>query len=1051
MAIQITKLLDSDKTLSLAGTWVWAAGRELDVDSYIRLRCTFTIPSPPAPSPSVERGKGGPFPSVEKGIAKAAITVANAGGEYELWVNGQWAGRGGTPSTPEVHYADVHRIKRLLQPGANTIAILAHGYGSGGQWWAFSPSGIVAEVKVDGKVVAATAGPGPVWKATPAPEFSRRAHRFLFFLGFAEIVDMRDEQPDWTKPEFDDFGWPEAEPCTQLGSHAIIPREVPLPRTAYFPAKPSGAGKWMLPGGVQSIYLPPIVKQHGPGRYRLASFVMSPGVEPKLHVAADADYSLKINDIEVAHRYGGEEAMLDRYTEPQFRGTRYDALNPPEKVRLEPGWNEVVFEIDATERTAHVSLVLMHTFWMASVMPAVFSAAKKLDEPGWIVEKLSGPTPPPLPLPKGGEGDMAPPLPLPKGGEGMRSGDLCVIRGAPPVAGEDRNTIPLPTLGEGQGWGRLFVRADGHVAEVHSAWDISLSDRGVSGSRAGKLPKKDVVIEPGRYAIFDLGRVMSGRPAIEATAPTGAVLDLQYAEWITDYDKPLQAAGERYVDRVTWREGRHERQTVARRGVRFIKIFNRGAFLTPIPLSKCGEGNPLTPCPLSKPGEGEDRPAPLSTLGEGRGGEEGSRGGEEAVIHRVRIGVEKVVGKPTGTFQCSDERLNTIHRVSLDTLDISLNYQPVDCATRENGQYPGDAYVQAFQFFYNYPDLRLLRKGIRQFPRVQEPNGRFSGMTPAEWRHTLTDYCLIWVSWIADYYRHTGDVALVREMLPYAGKLFRFFRDMKAHHGLLARTSEEHFWVFLDHSPIHKRGLVCGYNAWYARALEDAAFLANVAGQPELEREYAAEASEIRQTCRRIFWDADAGLYRDCWTNTAGLSPSITFQTNVIAIFTGLATDEQLASMPAMMWRPDGSKIQPELAFMNPYFQHFVLEAMAKAGKHEWALAFLRSYWGLMLDCGATTTWEVFQSTGPTVPASSLCHPWSGAPAYWLPAYVLGVRCAGPGWSKAVVRPLATAGIDWAKGTVPTPRGPISVEWHRKDGAIELTRCETPEGVEVMR
>ena len=928
MAIQIAKLLDTDKTLSLAGTWVWAAGRELELDSYIRLRCKFTLDAEPA---------------------RAAITVANACGEYELWVNGQWAGRGGTPSTPDVHYADVHRIKRLLRPGENVIAILAHGYGTGGQWWAYSPSGIVAEVKVDGKVVAATAGPGPAWKATPAPEFSRRAHRFLFFLGFAEIVDLRDEQPDWAKAEFDDFAWPEAQPCASLASHAIIPREVPLPRTAYFPAKPTGAGKWKLPEGVQSIYLPPIVKQHGPGRYRLASFVMSPGVDPKLHVATDADFSLKVNGVKVAHRYGGEEAILDRYTEPQFRGNKYDALNPPEHVRLEPGWNEVVFEIDATDRTAHVSLLCVFSMWLTSVMPTIFSAAKKLDEPGWSVEKIGSPET------------------------------------------------------------KMIVRADGHVAEVHSAWDISLPDRGVSRSRGGKIAKRDVVIEPGRYAVFDLGRVMSGRPAIEATAPAGTVLDLQYAEWITDYDKPLQAAGERYVDRVTWREGRHERQTVARRGVRFVKIFNRGGFLS----------------------------------------DKHHRAGT-AIIHRVRIGVEKVVGKPAGSFQCSDDRLNAMHRVSLDTLDISLNYQPVDCATRENGQYPGDAYVQAFQFFYNYSDLRLLRKGIRQFPRVQEPNGRFSGMTPAEWRHTLTDYCLIWVSWIADYYRHTGDDALVREMLPYAGKLFRFFRDMKAHHGLLARTSDEYFWVFLDHSPIQKRGLVCGYNAWYARALEDAAFMASVAGQPGLEREYAAEASEIREACRRLFWDADAGLYRDCWTTTAGLSPSITFQTNVIALFTGLATADQLASMPARMWRPDGSKIQPELALMNPYFQHYVLEAMAKAGKHEWALAFLRSYWGLMLDCGATTTWEVFQSTGPTVPAASLCHPWSGAPCYWLPAYVLGVRCAAPGWSKAVIRPLASAGIDWAKGAVPTPHGTISVEWRREDGKIEVVRCQAPEGVEVV-
>ena len=922
--MKIQKLLATDKVLALAGTWVWTPGGELATDTYARFRRTFNLDALPA---------------------RATITVANTCGEYEMRVNGQWAGRGGCPSTPEVHYADTHRIKRFLQPGKNVIAILAHGYGAGGQWWTFSPSGLIAEVKAGKNVLLGT---DASWKCCLAPEFSRRAHRFLFFLGFAEIVDLRDEQPDWIKLDFDDYAWPAAEPCKELGSHALIPRETALPASTYFPAKPSGTGKWLCPEGIQSIYMPPIVKHHGTGRYRLTSYAMSTGYDTKLSIQCDADYVVKINGKEIAHKFGAEGAVLDRYTEASYRVNKWDLQAPPDKVRLEPGWNEVAVELDADERTAYVALIFTAHVWL-NVMPLRFSATKDPASPGWRVEKL--------------------------------------------------DVEKLDASGT-----KLYVQADGLTAEVHSAWDISLPARG------GKLPRKDVPVQPGRYVIFDLGRVMSGRPAIEATAPSGTVLDLQYAEWISDYDKPLQAAGDRYVDRITWREGRHTRQTVARRGVRFVKVFNRGGF------------------------PGDPARAHAGT----------------AIVHNVWAAVEKVVGKPSGSFECSDPLLNRIYKTSVDTLDISLNYQLVDCATRENGQYPGDAYVQAQQFFYLYNDLRILRKGIRQFPRVQEDSGRFSGMTPAEWRHTLTDYCLIWVSWLADHYRHTADLDLACEMMPCAEKLFGFFRAMKdADHGLLERTSDEYFWVFLDHSPIHKKGLVCGYNAWYARALEDAAYLAGELQQPDLAKKYAGEAAAIRAAARQLFWDGSAGLYRDCWAGGAP-SPSITFQTNVIALFTGLATDDQMKTMPAKMWRPDGSKIQPELTLMNPYFQHYVLEALAKAGKHDWALSFIRDYWGLMLDCGATTTWETFQSTGPVLPASSLCHPWSGAPAYWLPAYVLGVKCAAPGWRKAMVRPQATIGVDSARGAVPTPHGPISVEWQRKHGEIELVRCDAPEGVEVM-
>ena len=913
--MKINKLLSGDKPLSMAGKWIWAADHELSLDTYVRLRGSFTLDKLPA---------------------RATLTIANTCGEYELWINGQWAGRSICPSTPEVHFADEHSVKKFLRTGRNVVCILAHGYGSGGQWWSFSPSGLVAELRAGRQLIAAS---DDSWRASLAPEFSRRAHRFLFFLGFAEIVDLRDEQPAWLGPDFDDSAWPAAGLCKELGHHAVIPREIPLPNTATFPARPAGAGKWLFPQGVQSIYLPPIVKRHGPGKYRLTTFIMSPGVDFKLQILCDSDYSLKLNGTEAAHRFGLEASTLDRYTEQDYHPGKYDMLSPPASLRLEPGWNEVQVEIDADDRSAYIALDFHGTSWCTHPLPVVCSATRQLAEQCWRVEKADG------------------------------------------SAGE-------------------IVHADKPTAEAHSVFDICLP------FRDAKPPKKDVLILPGQYAVFDLGRVMSGRPGIEATAPAGTVLDLQHAEWMSDYDKVVQAAGDRYTDRITCREGRQRRELIARRGVRFIKISNRGSW----------EGT----------------------------------GGGPATVHAVWNAVEKVVGKPRGSFQCSDDRLNAIYTTCIDTMDVSLNYHPVDCPTRENGQYPGDAFVQAHQLFYLFDDLRLLRKGIRQFPRVQEENGRFPGMAPAEWRHTLTDYAMIWVSWIAEHYRHTADANLVREMLPYAEKLFGFFRGLKdQQHGLVQRASEDWYWAFLDHSPIHKRGLICGYNAWYARALEDASWLAAEVGQTGLAQSCASEARQVREACRNLFWDADAGLYRDCFDHGT-LSPSITFQTNVIALYTGLATVEQAASMPQRMWRPDGSKIQPELNTMNPYFQHYVLDALAKVQKFDWGLCFIRDYWGLMLDCGATTAWECFQSTAPVVPTASQCHPWSAAPAYWLPAYVLGVKCAAPGWRKAIVRPQATAGIDAARGTVPTPLGAIKVEWQRKGGTIDL-KCDAPAGIEIIR
>jgi alpha-L-rhamnosidase len=59
---------------------------------------------------------------------------------------------------------------------------------------------------------------------------------------------------------------------------------------------------------------------------------------------------------------------------------------------------------------------------------------------------------------------------------------------------------------------------------------------------------------------------------------------------------------------------------------------------------------------------------------------------------------------------------------------------------------------------------------------------------------------------------------------------------------------------------------------------------------------------------------------------------------------------------------------------------------------------------------------------------------------------ILGVRPTQPGFARVQIRPF-TAQLDWAKGTVPTPKGDIEVSWKRQpEFELQLT---LPPGVEA--
>jgi hypothetical protein len=138
-------------------------------------------------------------------------------------------------------------------------------------------------------------------------------------------------------------------------------------------------------------------------------------------------------------------------------------------------------------------------------------------------------------------------------------------------------------------------------------------------------------------------------------------------------------------------------------------------------------------------------------------------------------------------------------------------------------------------------------------------------------------------------------------------------------------------------------------------------------------------------------------------------------------------------------------KIKYNALIITPYYNYYVVSALAKMGHRAEALDWIRQYWGGMVDEGATSFWESYdpgwykddphgslQADNGSGYRVSMAHGWSSGVTPWLMEQILGIHSTGPGFSTVDIRP-DLIDLDWAKGGEPTPRGMLNVSLNKKD------------------
>lgn len=376
------------------------------------------------------------------------------------------------------------------------------------------------------------------------------------------------------------------------------------------------------------------------------------------------------------------------------------------------------------------------------------------------------------------------------------------------------------------------------------------------------------------------------------------------------------------------------------------------------------------------------------------------------------------------SFVCSDERINQIWNVSDYTFRLANGIFFLDGIKRDRWIWSGDAYQSYFLNRYTFFDKEITKRTILAL-RGNDPI--------VEHINTIVDYSMYWINSIEDYYEMTGDMEFVRMIYPKVESMMNYLLAQTEEHGFLyARPGD---WIYIDWTEMDKDGMLCAEQFLLARSLQAMATIRGILGMDA--GSYLEKKAILLENIRRFFWDAEKGAFIDTFESGRR---NVTRHANIFAVIFGYATEEERESIRRKVLLND----QVE-AITTPYFKFYELEALSHLGCFDIVMENIKSYWGGMLDKGATTFWEEYKpyETEETQYGmygdkygKSLCHSWGASPIYLLGRYCCGVKPTSAGYATFEVKPEVTL-FESCSCEFPVNEGSVRMSW--AEGVLQVT------------
>jgi len=390
-----------------------------------------------------------------------------------------------------------------------------------------------------------------------------------------------------------------------------------------------------------------------------------------------------------------------------------------------------------------------------------------------------------------------------------------------------------------------------------------------------------------------------------------------------------------------------------------------------------------------------------------------------------------------GTFESNDDRMNKIFETAVYTAHLSMQDSILDGIKRDRGRWIGDDEVIDRVVLDVYGNVPLIKEGLEDAIGPEPVKDAVNG---------LPGYSAWWVVAEWEYVERTGDLEQLRSVKTRLVQLLGLMeKDLDGRKVWAGKGKPFVDWAkgFSGDSPEARRAV----HYEYIRAFSDAYGLLRLEGRAAEAKRYIDLALAMRDASIRYLQDGDNDDVGDRW------------QTNAAAVLAGegLPSDKPWPS-PFAYGSVLGRAVEGRKPtdVITPYYGSYMLDAMSTIDLfwHDgdsMAMKWLKSYWGGMLDNGATSFWEAWdpnwagddphsklEADDKVGYNASLSHGWSSGPAAWLLENVLGV--SRNGWMSGnhfEIQPRL-AGLQWAKGTIATAAGPIRVEVSEKRMLVTL-------------
>ena len=386
-----------------------------------------------------------------------------------------------------------------------------------------------------------------------------------------------------------------------------------------------------------------------------------------------------------------------------------------------------------------------------------------------------------------------------------------------------------------------------------------------------------------------------------------------------------------------------------------------------------------------------------------------------------------------GSFESNDLRLNSLWKMGAYTVHLCMQDHVWDGIKRDRLVWIGDLHPEAMVISSVFGAHSIVTETM-DIQKLRNPL--------PQWMNGISSYSLWWIIIQRDWYLYHGDMAYLTSQRHYLLGLIdqlANFIDVDGCEKLDGFRFLE--WPTSDDPSAIDAGLQA---------------LAVIALRAASELCVAIEENETAVRANNLAEKASKFVRPD----------SESKQANALKVLAGMADPDNI-NCSVLSQDPNNG--------LSTFYGYYILQARAQAGDFQGCLDLIRTYWGGMMDMGATTFWEGFEMSWMEnacridqfpqpglgdVHADnggwcyqglrhSLCHGWAAGPTAWLSEHVLGVAPASPGFKTVRIQPHL-GDLQWVRGTVPTPHGVIEVTHVKtKEGHID-SRVTLPGGVELV-